>query len=424
MKRMARRKKPQVAPSDGTDHFTALPLELRARIASLLPFREVVQLSSLSWPWRDIHIHHHTPVVELNLDEFLVLQQYNFDPEHSLPGIIDDDAILGLRVALFRRARDPAASKVDTLILHYDVGDPRMARHADRIVSLADARKVRITISYDLSSQNPSRPRQVTWTLDLPPAARRLDITGKHHIFNLAPAIAGPGVAALQKLCLHRMAIRGWPPCLPSLRSLTLKYVAIEAPFKPGEWCPLLEDLCISSSGIEHTCVDISLPLLKSLDMDDVDVSERSEFFESYGDITIDAPNMETMAVDCTVGGTTDYLSFTLLAPRLRYLYWRNQYVLQRVRIKVGSPSNVIAGTIVFEANAEIAYPEIKYYKVLMMRMLEELLPELSPESVAIAARPYMTLEKYTVEGCGSGEMIPDERLTCNLEALMSSLKI
>ncbi|TVU07463.1 hypothetical protein EJB05_13942, partial [Eragrostis curvula] len=404
---MARRRKKarrsKKAPGDGADHFTALLLELRARIASLLPFREVVRLSSLSWVWRDIQ--HHTPVLELCLDEFLPA------------GIVDDSSILGLRVALFRRARDPAASKVDSLILDDDVGDSRMLRHAGRIVSLAAARKVHITmILPDVDLLN---PRPVTWALDLPPTALRLEITGRHRIFHLAPAIAGSG---LQKLCLNRVGIRDWPPCLPSLRSLTLNHVAVEAPFTPGAWCPLLEDLRISSSRIERTCVDIRLPLLKSLDMDDVDVSQRSDdefFFEEYpySDIAIDAPHMEEMAIDCTVGGTAPYLSFTLLAPPLRYLYWRQ-------RVRIGSSVDIAAGTIVFEANAEIGYPEISYHKVLMMRMLQELLPELSQESVTSAARPYMTLEKYTVEGCGSGEMIPEERLTCNLEVLVSSLKI
>jgi hypothetical protein len=55
------RKKPWAAPGDGADHITGLPLELRARIASFIPFRQVGQLSSLSLPWR--RIHDHTPVV-------------------------------------------------------------------------------------------------------------------------------------------------------------------------------------------------------------------------------------------------------------------------------------------------------------------------------------------------------------------------
>lgn len=55
--------------SGGGDRITALPLELRAQIASLLSFEETVQLTVLSRPWR--HIHLHTPVVKIYLHQFL-----------------------------------------------------------------------------------------------------------------------------------------------------------------------------------------------------------------------------------------------------------------------------------------------------------------------------------------------------------------
>ncbi|RLM85268.1 hypothetical protein C2845_PM04G06340 [Panicum miliaceum] len=58
------------------------------------------------------------------------------------------------------------------------------------------------------------------------------------------------------------------------------------------------------------------------------------------------------------------------------------------------------------------------------MRMLEGLLPELSPEDVADAARPHLTLDKYSVESFDSGKMIPEEKLTCDLSALMTTLKV
>jgi hypothetical protein len=32
-----------------------------------------------------------------------------------------------------------------------------------------------------------------------------------------------------------------------------------------------------------------------------------------------------------------------------------------------------------------------------------------------------MALDEYMVKGTGSGTMIPEERLTCNLESLMTS---
>jgi hypothetical protein len=66
-------KKARTDSVDGSsgDRITALPIELRARIVSLLHYRQIVQLSVLSRPWR--HIHHHTPVVEIDLFDFLVL---------------------------------------------------------------------------------------------------------------------------------------------------------------------------------------------------------------------------------------------------------------------------------------------------------------------------------------------------------------
>ena len=71
---MAARKKPWAAPGNGADHLTALPLELRARIVASLPFRQIVQLSALSRPWR--HIHHHAPIVKLRLYEFVYLEAW------------------------------------------------------------------------------------------------------------------------------------------------------------------------------------------------------------------------------------------------------------------------------------------------------------------------------------------------------------
>ncbi|KAL6639592.1 hypothetical protein ACP70R_023322 [Stipagrostis hirtigluma subsp. patula] len=392
------RKKPRVAAGAGAgaDRITALPLELRAYIASFLPYEQIVQLSTLSRPW--LHIHHHTPVVKVSLYGFV-----------SFPGLLDEDAILGLRAALRRRAQE-GGPKVDTLRLGYFADDRRMTRHADRIIALADARRVCV--------KTPLRGRGSlnAWALDLPPAARELEVEADGH---LTPAIAGPGAASLQTLYLDDVVLREWPR-LPSLRSLTLNNVTVEAAFAPGAWCPLLEDLYISDSRIRHAHVDIRLPLLKDLDMDNVDVRPHDDFFEPFGDITVDAPALEDLAVSCTVGCTVDYRSFTLRAPQLRYFGWCCQFV-ERVDINVGS---VTAGTIEFTANAEIGHPEIKCYRTLMMRMLEELLPELSPEPVADAARPCMKLEKYTVEGFDSGEMIPEEKLTCDLGALMSSLKV
>uniref|UniRef100_A0A0Q3R100 Uncharacterized protein n=2 Tax=Setaria TaxID=4554 RepID=A0A0Q3R100_SETIT len=64
---------------------------------------------------------------------------------------------------------------------------------------------------------------------------------------------------------------------------------------------------------------------------------------------------------------------------------------------------------------------DMKYFRAQMLQMLQGLLPDLPPETVANVARPYMTVDAYTVEAEGTGEMIPEERLTCNLTALMST---
>jgi hypothetical protein len=217
---------------------------------------------------------------------------------------------------------------------------------------------------------------------DLPPAARRLDVDGEYHI---APAIAGPGAAALRRLRLDKVSLDEWPR-LPSLRSLALLSVTVEAPFTPAAWCPLLEHLAVSFSTVEQARVDIRLPLLKSLDMEDVDVRPHDDSFEPFGQVTIDAPELEELVLTCTSGGTAEYRSFTLRAPRLRYLGYHNLFA-GRVDVDVGRPGSVRAGSISFESNEEIACPEMKLCRMQMMRMLEGLLPELSPEDVADAAR-------------------------------------
>ena len=140
-----------------------------------------------------------------------------------------------------------------------------------------------------------------------------------------APAIAGPGAAALRKLSLGSVVVRGWPH-LPSLRSLSLDAVTVEAPFAPGAWCPRLDELDIFSSRIEHARVDIRLPLLRFIDLDEVDVSPEDgrSGGPPFGEITIDAPELLELDVTCNAGSTRDYKSFRLRAPRLRLLCWAN----------------------------------------------------------------------------------------------------
>jgi hypothetical protein len=249
--------------SSGGDRITALALELCARIASLLDYSQIVQLSVLSRPWR--HIHHLTPVVKINLYDFLLLQDIYFDEVHSVPGLLDEQSILAARVALARRAQDAAASKVDTLRLTFAVGDLRMRRHADRIVALAGARYIRIHVGgpdsragRDLDAGSTPNGARSGRPRGWPPRP---------------PAHAGPGAAALRTLCLQMVVIREWTPHLPSLRSLDLSAVTVEAPFAPGTWCPRLEELEIFASKIEHARVDICLPLLRFMSLDEVDVS-------------------------------------------------------------------------------------------------------------------------------------------------------
>ncbi|CAN6180398.1 unnamed protein product [Urochloa humidicola] len=376
-----RRRVAWIAPGDGADHITALPLDLRARIASFLPFRQIARLATLSRPWR--HIHLHTPVVDLDLDDFL------FDTdgilvEEDLPAVIlNEIALARLEVALARRGNDGSgSSKVDTLRIAFDVNDPRMRLHTGLAIALAGARRTCVFIA----------------------GLRR------------SPTVAGPGAAALRTLDLYNLVLREWPR-LPSLRSLTLGSVNVEAPFPEGAWCPRLEDLCIFSSMMELSRVDIRLPLLKRLEMDDA-------YFNPEADIAVDAPELEELDVGCEAGGAPVYRSFTLRAPRLRCLVWSELFV-DRVSIDVGRPGSVASGHIRLTRSPEFdECREMEDIRAQMMRMLQGLLPDLLPESVADAARPYMSLVKGTVEDPDTSKPIPGEKLTCDLSGLISSLKV
>ncbi|CAL5089599.1 unnamed protein product [Urochloa decumbens] len=389
------RKKAKTDAGSG-DRLTALPLELRARIASLLHFRQIVQLSVLSRPWR--HIHHHTPVVKLYL--------YDFPDE--------EDSILAARVTLARRAQDAAASSVDALRLAFAADDPRMRRHAGRIVALADAREIRIYAPYHHGGST-----REAWALDLPPAARELEVVARDH---LAPAVGGgPGAAALSKLTLGGVVVREWPPLLPSLRSLDLDGVTVEAAFAPGSWCPRLDELDMFCTKIEHARVDIRLPLLRFMSLDEVDVSPHGKHgggdAPPFGEVAIDAPALEELDVTCNSGSShAGYRSFTLRAPRLRLLVWANQFA-ERVAIDVGRPGSVKFGTIQLSS---IFWRGIERYREQMMRMLEGLLPDLLPESVADVARPYMTLEEC--DDSYDDEDEAEEKLTCDIDALMRGI--
>jgi hypothetical protein len=376
-----RAKKPQSAAAD---RITALPLDLRARIVSCLPFCEVVRLSVLSQSWR--HIHHHVPVVDLDLREFVAFEGGIFDQELAIPGIVDDDTLLGIRVALAHRAREGIGSKVETMRLSYSAGDPRVRRHADRMIALADAPKIRLDVSFLAVDHLPKR---WNWKVNLAPAARHLEIRSLEYL-KPTPTIAGPGATGLRELYLDDVTLREWPR-LPSLLSLTLSMVTVTAttPFTPGASWPLLEHLAIWDSTIKHPRVDIRLPHLKSLDMDDVDFELSKDDLVPYGDVTVDAPELEKLVVNCSTGLSVEYKSFTLRAPAMRCLRWFEQFA-EIVRIDVGKPGSVSRGTIQFRSNGELeemSCREMKYYRAQMIVMLHGLLPHLPKWIVADIAR-------------------------------------
>ncbi|KAK3124869.1 hypothetical protein QOZ80_7BG0595060 [Eleusine coracana subsp. coracana] len=357
-RRRRRRREPSVAPADGADYITRLPLELRARIVSFLPFRQVCELSSLSRAWR--RIHDHTPVVRVDLNHFLfftVERLYHYQEDGPL-FMLHESALAGLEAALLRRADEGSGSStVDALHITYSVHFPGMSHRADRIIALADARDIRVEIC------NCGRDCDVAWALDLPPSARDLDVVALPH---LAPTITGPGAAALVDLRFAHVAIREWSR-LPSLRTLTLNAVTIEAAFPPGAWWPLLEELCISVPELKELArLDICLPRLKILEMDEVT--------GPLMDVTVVAPELEELVVTC-MPGEKDYRSFTLQAPQLRWLGWGNQFA-RRVCVDVGRPGSVTKGIIDFTWNGGFECRKIKDSRALMMRMLKGLLPE------------------------------------------------
>lgn len=382
MGRRRAKKKPKTGAAVAADCITALPLDLRARIVSFLPYWQAIQLSALSQSWR--HLHHHAPVVDLDLREFV------FDEDHPLHGLLDADALVGVRVALVRRAQEGGAGcKVETFRLSYSAGDPSVKRHADRLIALADAPKIRLYVPYGGGGRRVPNSQVAdtgaAWTVDLPPAARYLELRSRDY---LTPTIAGPGAAALRELHLDFMTLGEWPR-LPSLRSLTLSSVTATAPFAPGASCPLLEHLTLWDTKIEHARVDICLPLLKSLDMDEVDINPPGHIHGPFAVVTVDAPELRELIVNCTSGWCVECKSFALRTPRLRYLSWFGLFV-ERVSVDVGRPGSVINGKIEFTSNGDgedMSCREMKYYRAQMTRMLEGLLPDVPPERVADVAR-------------------------------------
>lgn len=289
-----------------------------------------------------------------------------------------EDAIAALEDAFRRRAEEDYSgfSEVDILRITYSPDYPRMTLHTQRIIELTDARE--ICINFPDSGRT-------AWTLDTPPSARNLEVVGFHRV----ATIAGPGAAYLQTLLLHHVVLCKWPR-LQLLRSLTLRRVIIEARFRPGTWCPQLEYLGISNSIVEQHRVDICLPHLKTLDIHQVHVNtygyDRFREPLCLGDVTMECPELEKLDMCCIAGTTPDYGRFTLQAPRLRHLIWRNQFA-ERVDVQLGRPSSVTSGLIEFSLNSGNCR-EMEEYNEMMLQMLRGVLPELPPDNgVADATR-------------------------------------
>jgi hypothetical protein len=205
---------------------------------------------------------------------------------------LDEDALAGLRGAFRRCITDQGlrSCKVDVLRIAYDPEVRQNRHHAARIIRLTDAREIlkNLPDNYGIRS---------AWALVTPPSAHDLQIAGFSH---MAPAISGLGAAALLTLSLQKVTLREWPR-LPNLRSFTLTTVSIEARLPSGAWCSRLEYLCMFGCGIYRSCVDIRLPLLKTLDIDHVLVSHP----DKLADVTVDCPELEKLDVCYTLNGLT-----------------------------------------------------------------------------------------------------------------------
>ncbi|KAF0908932.1 hypothetical protein E2562_030228 [Oryza meyeriana var. granulata] len=232
-----------------------------------------------------------------------------------------------------------------------------MNEETNVIIRTVDSPNIRITVCY--RSLAALAHRLDEWDLDMPSMATDLLVRGSGH---RAPVVYGD---YLRELTLLRLELHD-SLRLPSLRSLTLQSVVVAVPFAPGEWCRQMEDLSLEDCTVEHRQVDIRLPRLKLLIMDDVNVWPRHRYeLAPFGHVTVDAPALETLLVICSTGWTVEYESFTLRAPALRRLSWWEQFT-ERVLLDVGMPGAVTEGTIEFKSNGkreEMSCREMKYYR-------------------------------------------------------------
>jgi hypothetical protein len=78
----------------------------------------------------------------------LSIRNTNNDDEDALLGLIHDDLLDGLHASLDHHTLEVSGCAVDTLRIAYGIDDHHMRHHTDRIIALADVRKIRITVPY------------------------------------------------------------------------------------------------------------------------------------------------------------------------------------------------------------------------------------------------------------------------------------
>ncbi|RLN27912.1 hypothetical protein C2845_PM05G07820 [Panicum miliaceum] len=388
--------------------FAALPPDVRERILALLPYWDVIQLYAVCRSWRRLRLHITTPVVNIDLRDLLMVDGCT----------IYDPAIYGLRLALGDERR---SRPVETLDLTCSV-DRDMRAHADNLMKRVKPRKIRISLAFVARSCALTTDeildaffrRHDRWVM-----AGELELRGGDH---RVPVIDGTGAEFLNVLSISQAALKD-APRLRSLRSLTLSGVTVAVPLVPGEWCPLLERLRIESCRVERRAVVVRFPRLKLLAMEEVDVGSADREDAPFGDVAVDAPELEELAVSCSTRWAVEYRCFAVRAPALRRLCWREQFA-QLVRVEVGNPGSVSEGTIEFTSNGErndMSCCEMKFFRAQMMKMLRGILPNLTPSSIADIARPYVKLDIRTEVDEDSGEVIEvEEKLTSDIGGLMS----
>ncbi|KAL6897385.1 hypothetical protein ACP4OV_007081 [Aristida adscensionis] len=130
-------------------------------------------------------------------------------------------------------------------------------------------------------------------------------------------------------------------------------------------------------------------------------------------EITIDAPELEMLNVYCTPWSTRDYRLFTLRAPRLRWLYWQNQFA-ERVCIDVGKPGSV-------EGGVDRARVDLHTRAQVLPRADDADAPRAPSRRAAGVhrrrhkVRPYRTLGKYEDGEDSDEEEATEEKITCEL---------